>query len=292
MEIKVSFIIVTWNSAEHIKNLLDRLPAEEPCETIVVDNASSDQTAALIETSFPQVKIIKNSRNEGLSRATNQAFDVSRGEYLMLLNPDIIIEKEAIEKMLAVMRERPEIGVLGPKLLNPDGSVQPSCREFPTCGNVLFELSLVPRIFKSLSRWKMGYFDHKSSREVDQPIGSCLLVRRDAFIRAGMMDESFPLFYNDVTLCYNIKQLGYMNYFLSEASAVHLHGASTRKVKPKMIIESHHSLYHYMKTHGKSLFLSQLMGLIIFSSAVARVLFYRVLKLFGYNRKNCIVQLF
>ncbi|MEO0226095.1 MAG: glycosyltransferase family 2 protein [candidate division WOR-3 bacterium] len=278
MGVKLSFIIVTWNSEEFISQLLTGLPQGEDYETIVVDNGSQDQTVKIIEKNFPAVKLIKNTQNQFLSRATNQAFNISKGEYLLLLNPDVIIKREAIETMLDFIDKHSEVGALGPKLFNPDGTLQPSCREFPTLGNILWEFSIIPRIFKSLSRWKMGYFDHNHTREVDQPIGSCLMVRRDAFIKAGMMDESLPLFCNDVSLCYNIKKAGYKIYFLAEAAGLHHHGASVKKVMVKTIIEAHHSLYCYLRRSYNKNFLLYLIGTLIFISAVLRIICYRLSK--------------
>jgi hypothetical protein len=278
--VKVTVISVTWNSAEHIGALLSNLPSDPAYEIIVVDNASQDQTVPVVEKTFPHVKLIKNARNEFLSRATNQAARVAQGEYLLLLNPDIIIGKDAVDRMLQFMQADARIGAVGPQLRYPDGQIQPSCREFPTYGNILWEFTLIPRVFKSLSKWKMGYFDHKGTREVDQPMGSCLMVRKDAFFEVGMMEESFPLFYNDVALCLRITRAGRKNYFLSDAHALHHHGGSTRRVRSRMIIESSRSLYRYFKNRFGTGLILYFTGITIFASMVLRVILAQIAAIF------------
>ncbi len=277
--VKVTVISVTWNSAEHIGALLSNLPSDPAYEIIVVDNASQDQTVPVVEKTFPHVKLIKNARNEFLSRATNQAAGVAQGEYLLLLNPDIIIGKDAVDRMLQFMQADARIGAVGPQLRYPDGRIQSSCREFPTYGNILWEFTLIPRVFRSLSKWKMGYFDHKGTREVDQPMGSCLMVRKDVFFEVGMMEESFPLFCNDVELCHRIRQAGHRIIFLGSAAAIHYHGASVRQVMAKTMLESHRSLYRYLRKHSKRTPALFLVGLIVFVTTVVRFLYYRISEL-------------
>jgi GT2 family glycosyltransferase len=279
--VKTTIIIVTWNSQEHIGALLAGLPPDPSYEIIVVDNASSDQTVRIVEKTFPHVTLIKNPRNEFLSRATNQAARIARGQYLLLLNPDIVIRPESIERMARYLDDNVNVGALGPQLRYPDGRIQHSCREFPTCGNILLEFTLLPRLFKSLSRWKMGYFDHKTSREVDQPMGSCLMVKREVLVKVGMMDEAFPLFCNDVILCQKIRQAGYVNYFLSEVSCTHLHGGSTRQARARMIIESSHSLYRYLKNRYRTGLPLYACGMLIWASMVLRVLACRLGSIFS-----------
>ncbi|HID93426.1 MAG TPA: glycosyltransferase family 2 protein, partial [bacterium (Candidatus Stahlbacteria)] len=213
MVYKLSIVIVTWNSEEYIDRCLSSIGNSE-YEIIVVDNNSKDNTVKIIEEKFPHVKLIKNSYNSGYTHATNQGIKVANAPFILLLNPDTAILGNALDKMLQFMQSRDDIGALGPQLLNPDGSIQPSCREFPTFRNLFPEIIGITRIRKRLSRWKMSYFDHNSLREVDQPMGSALLVRKEVIEKIGLLDEKYFNFMGDVDICHRIKKAGYKIYFL------------------------------------------------------------------------------
>jgi GT2 family glycosyltransferase len=251
----VSVVIVTWNSREFVRNCLDSvLAANSSCNTrvIVVDNASSDDTPRIVRGSYPQVTLIENKQNLGYAKANNQGIEKVRGEYILLLNPDTQLLENSLASMLKFMEENPQIGALGPKLLNPDRTSQPSCREFPTFSTLFWEFSGLSRLFpksRVFGRWRMGYFAFDQKREVDQPMGSCLMVRTEALKEVGTFDEEFPMFFNDVDLCYRIKQGGWKIYFFPDAQVIHCRGASTRKAKRRMIWLSHLAFYRFFNKH-------------------------------------------
>jgi GT2 family glycosyltransferase len=256
-------------------------------EIIVVDNNSFDKTGRIVEQFYPQVNLIQNKKNLGYAKANNQGIEEVRGEYILLLNPDTQVLEDALSLMYEFMEENPKIGALGPKLLNPDKSVQASCREFPTFSTLVWEFSGLSRLFpksKIFGRWKMGYFDFDKPREVDQPMGSCLMLRRKTLDDVGIFDENFGMFFNDVDLCFRIKKRGWKIYFYPEAKVIHHKGASTKKAKAKMIWLSHLAFYEFFKKHKTGLTNRLLLFLflrpLIFSAWV-RILFFRLGKLVG-----------
>ena len=251
----LSIIIVTWNSEKYIRNCLDSIllsAGDLQYEIILVDNDSADQTIRSVEELYPQVNLIPNRKNEGYARANNQGIEESTGEYILLLNPDTEVLENALISMLQFSEENARVGALGPQLLNPDKTIQPSCREFPTYAALIWEFSGLSRIFpqsKIFSRWRMGYFNFDQEREVDQPMGSCLLLRRATLQDVGIFDENFPMFFNDVELCYRIKQAGWKIYYYPGAQVLHHKGASTRQVKRRMIWLSHVAFFRFFKKH-------------------------------------------
>lgn len=249
---KVSAIIVTWNSESDIAACLDSVLSAKsgPLEILVADNASQDGTPGLLRGYGKKIVLVENRENLGFARAVNQGLERARGEYLLLLNPDATLEPGALEEMLSFLDQRPQAGAVGPQLLNPDGTIQPSCREFPRPSHLFWKLFGLSKIFPRhpvFGSWRMGYFDHRSLREVDQPMGACLLVRGRAAHEIGPMDDgNFPMFFNEVDWCLRLKQHGWAIFFNPRARAVHRHGASTARDRGSMIVSSHKSLECYL----------------------------------------------
>jgi len=289
----LSVIIVTWNSQEFIRNCLDSIFLSQgnfSREIIVVDNDSFDETAKIIEQLYPQVNLIQNKKNLGYAKANNQGIEKTRGEYILLLNPDTQVLEDSLSLMCEFMEENPEVGALGPKLLNPDKSVQASCREFPSFSTLIWEFFGLSRLFprsRVFSRWRMGYFNFDKQREVDQPMGSCLLLRRATLEDVGILDENFAMFFNDVDLCFRIKKSGWRIYFYPEAKVIHHKGASTRKAKVRMIWLSHLAFYKFFKKHKAGLANRLLLFLFLIPlvfSAWVRILRFHLGKLTGVAR--------
>jgi GT2 family glycosyltransferase len=253
----ISIVIVTWNSEEFIRNCLDSiylLRDRVRCEIIVVDNASSDETAKIIREFYPEVNLIENKTNSGYAKANNQGIEQARGRYVLLLNPDTQLLDHSLSSMYEFMEGNPRIGALGPKLLNPDRSTQPSCREFPRFSTMIWEFTGLSRVFpksRIFGRWRMGYFAFDQPREVNQPMASCLMLKKETLEQVGFFDDDFSMFFNDVDLCYRIKNAGWEIYFHPDAQVIHHKGGSTRKVKRKMIWLSHLAFYRFFRKHRK-----------------------------------------
>jgi GT2 family glycosyltransferase len=276
----LSIIIITWNSQEFIQNCLDSIFLSQrnfESEVIMVDNGSSDQTTKIIETLYPQVNLIQNKKNLGYAKANNQGIEESQGKYVLLLNPDTQVLENSLALVYEFMEENPQVGALGPKLLNPDKTIQPSVREFPTFSTLIWEFSGLSRLFpksRIFGRWRMGYFAFDQTREVDQPMGSCLMLRRETLEEVGILDENFPMFFNDVDLCNRIKNAEWKIYFYPRAEVIHQKGASTSQVKRRMIWLSHLAFFRFFRKHKTGLINRLLLYLLcipLFLSALARI---------------------
>lgn len=246
---------MNWNTRELLRACLHSLyrhSLTETFEVIVVDNASSDGSAAMVCTEFPQATLIANTENLGYARGNNQAMQQARGEFVLLLNPDTEVFPETLNRAVAFLRAHPESGAIGAKQRFPDGRVQASVRGFPTPANLLFEVSGLARLFphsRKLGGYRMRWFDYNHTAEVDQPMATFLMTRRAVIERVGLMDEDFPLFFNDVDWCYRIKQAGWKIYFVPEVEILHHGGASTRQVRLSAIHESHRALERFYQKH-------------------------------------------
>jgi N-acetylglucosaminyl-diphospho-decaprenol L-rhamnosyltransferase len=212
---------------------------------------------ASLKESYPQVKFIQNATNVGFAKANNQAAQVAQGKTLLFLNPDTIFIDQAIELMFTHLESNPDIGVLGPKVFNSDGSLQYSCRRFPTLMTGLFNR------YSLLSRWLpdnpytvkylMKDFSHDEKLEVDWLSGCCLMVPRAIFEKVRGFDEHYFLFNEDIDLCRVINQNGFKVMYFPRAKIMHHVSTSNRKVPIEIIIKRHHGMrYYYGKHHGKN----------------------------------------
>lgn len=251
---KLSVLIVTWNSAADIETCIDSINFGSEFEVIVVDNASSDATRDKLGA-YHHLKLVANDSNRGYARANNQGIRLATGEYVLLLNPDTRIELGALDVLDRYLDEHPAVGAVAPRLVSPDGTTQFSIRSFPTASSLFWELIGFAYLFPKnpvFGRWKMKYFDYGRTAEVEQPMASCLMIRRAVLELLGGMDEQFPIFYNDVDLSKRMAEAGWKTAYLADARVVHRHGASTRQVRAKMIQESHRSAFRYLRKHDRS----------------------------------------
>ncbi len=247
---KVSILCVTFNSADYLPEFflsLERLPGDA-FEIILVDNHSSDSTVETIRHRGRVSRLIENERNLGWSAANNQGLEAAKGGFVFFANPDIWFEPENLQKLAGFLDEHPEFAAAAPQLLNPDGSVQPSCRRLPTPADMVFQMTglafLFPRTF--FNRWKLPEFDHQSFREVEQPMASAILVRRTVLEKIGGLDERFFIFFGDVDCCRRLKEAGFRIAFWPEAKVFHRRGGSTRKMGPSFYFSSHFGFFRYL----------------------------------------------
>ncbi len=221
----------------------------------MVDNASTDGSVEMVSTKFPGVKLIANTDNAGYAEGNNQALRAGTGDYLLLLNPDVVFKTDVLTPSVEFMQQHPDAAALGCKLLSTDGSVQRSVRSFPDPLPVLFEYLGLARAFPNsrlFGKYRMTFLDYDSTAEVDQPMGSYLLLSRKAVDQVGLIDTDFPIFFNEVDWCFRAtREHKWKIYYNGSISVLHYGGSSTKQVKPKMVSESHQSLIRFYRKHYK-----------------------------------------
>jgi GT2 family glycosyltransferase len=220
-----SAVVVTHNALPWIERCLESVDA---VETIVVDNASTDGTVAFVRERFPRVRVIEQE-NLGLAAGWNAGMAAASGRYFLILNADAWLTEESLERLVAFADTQPRAAIVGPRLLNVDGTLQRSVRGFPTLWRLateyLFLRKLAPRS-RLLNGFYAGGFGHDEVREAEFVMGACMLVRRTAVEEVGPLDESFFLFSEETDWCYRFRQAGWKVLFFPGAECVHVGGAS------------------------------------------------------------------
>lgn len=252
----VSVIIVNWNTRDELRECLRSLhPSLHPdvqAEIIVVDNASWDDSVAMVKREFPEVKLIENRLNEGFGKAHNRAAQVAQGRYLLLLNSDARAHPGALKQLVDYADAHPDVGIIAPKVLNPDGSLQYSCRRFPVYEAGLFRNTLLGRLFpqnRFVRDYLMTDFDHAHTMEVDWVSGCAMLIRRETWHQLGGFDEQFFMYCEDVDLCWRAHEAGWKVVYHPDAIVTHAIGRSTDKAVNAMIRQFHHSHRLFFQKH-------------------------------------------
>ncbi|MBU1026165.1 MAG: glycosyltransferase family 2 protein [Candidatus Margulisbacteria bacterium] len=233
----LSIVIVSWNVSDLLKECLASIYANQESlnlEVFVVDNNSQDNTCSMVKKEFPQVQLIENKENLGFTRANNQAIRKASSKYIFVLNPDTIVQPQALSNIVKFMEEHPDCGALGPKLLNPDGTLQLSCRSFPTLKTQLYTTLFLDNLFpksKLFGKHLMSYWPHNEIKEIDQPMGAAILLRKETLDQVGLFDENIFVFYDEVDLCYRIKKAGFKIMFTPAAQITHYGGQSFKQWK-------------------------------------------------------------
>jgi GT2 family glycosyltransferase len=243
----LSIILVNYNDRIHLAVCLASLEAAAAgleTEVIVVDNNSQDGSAELVLSSFPSVRLIRNEENVGYARANNFGFRQSRGDFILFLNTDTVVPPAALRELLAELESRPEAGAIGPALRDERGRYQVSFGK-----GVSFLLELRQKLLlNSLSRFALRFSSR--TREVGWLSGACLLLRRRAFEAAGLFDEHFFLYFEDIDLCRRIKDEGYRLVFSPAVKVTHVGGAATAARKGQSRLEYRRSQLYYYRKHN------------------------------------------
>jgi hypothetical protein len=246
----VSVIIASHNTRAYLEHALSTVARQY--EVIVVDAASTDGSPALVRERFPDVRLLELNGNPGYGGALNAGLAVASGTLLLLMNGDAWPLPGALDRLLLAAHAEPRAGILGPRLLNPDGTLQPSVRGFPTLWRLateyLFLRWLAPRS-RALNAFYGSGFDHRSRHEAEFLMGAVLLVRRSMLDEIGGFDESFYMFNEEVDLCYRARSAGWSVVFRPEAEFVHVGGASTSQVWPRMYREQLRSHLRFLAKH-------------------------------------------
>ncbi len=219
---------------------------------VVVDNGSTDGTVEMLQNDFAGTVVLANSTNKGFAAANNQAFTVLQSRYVMLLNPDTIIHKDALRLLVRFLDENPAVWAAGPLMLNRDGSHQASGVRFPNNWNILCETLFLDRLFprsRFVGRHKELFADLSIPRSVDYVQGACLLVRSDILNVVGGLDERFFMYFEETDWCYRMKQRGGQIYLFPEARVTHFGGGETGHYDEARLIHYHRSLLRFYRKH-------------------------------------------
>ncbi len=250
----LSVVIVNWNVRDLLRACLRSLEgAGCAVEIIVVDNGSSDGSVEMVRAEFPHVHLIPNAENRGFTVANNQGIEVASGRYVLLLNPDTEVVGDALTTMVEFADANPDVGVVGPQLLNPDGSVQSSRRRFPTLATGFFESTWLqpytPR--RVLTRYYVLDRPDDRMQDVDWVTGAALMARREAIEEVGLLDEGFFMYSEELDWCRRFRAAGWRVVYLPAARIVHHEGKSSEQAIPARHIHFQTSKVRYFrKYHG------------------------------------------
>lgn len=254
---RAAIVTVTYESESCIGALLESVRRHEGSDTevVVVDNASRDGTRELIERGFAWVRVLPQARNLGFAAAVNHGVAATTAEYVMLLNPDGVLTEGVLSDLADFMAGDPSLGAVGPKVLHPDGTLQASCRRFPTMWSGLFNrTSLLTRLLPSNALsgdYLMADFDHASTLDVDWLSGAALMLRREAFERVGGMDQAYFIYFEDVDLCQRLHRAGFRVVYYPHVSVVHEISASSGGLANRTIRERHRGMWRYWTTYRR-----------------------------------------
>ncbi len=253
--VDVTVVIVSWNVAEFLVDCIESIASSSlglPPEVIVVDNASSDDTLQVIRQRFPWVRLIANRENVGFARANNQGFALARGRFVLILNPDTVLSKRALSTMVRVLKERPEVGMVGPRLVLPDGKIQPTCaRRFTTLGQALFceamRLHKLPMVGPWFFSRYYSPYSYRLTQEVEAISGAAMLVRRDVLGTLGGFAESFAHCGEDVDLCFRLREAGHSIVYAADCVVYHLAEKSSQQAPVRAAVDSALSVQEYFR---------------------------------------------
>lgn len=249
---QLSIVILTWNSRGLLEGCLAALPAATAplgIEIIVVDNGSRDDTPDLL-AARPDLVVVQNPRNRGVAAGRNQGLRLARGEFVALLDVDTVAEPGSLATLVGHLRAAPDIGLVGPKLVGPDGELQYSCRRFPTVLDKLIR-RLPERIGRAVTDdVELRWWDHASVRDVDYVIGACQVMRRSALGEIGLLDERIFYGPEDVDFCLRMHRAGWAVAYVPHAVVAHLERRVTRKLLSTLTLRHVQGLGYYFWKHG------------------------------------------
>jgi GT2 family glycosyltransferase len=249
---KLSVVIICWNDLRVIRDCLRSIyegTHATDFEVIVSDNGSVDHSIEFIRKHYPQVRVVENQQNLGFARGNNAGICATRGEYVLILNPDTIIHDGSLDKLVAFADRHPEAGAFGCRVLNPDGTYQVSARLFPTvCRYWVAALGLA-KLSSLFTYEEYRHWRGETERSIDWQSGCCVMFREDLLKSLGGFDEQFFYHFEEVDLCRRVRSAGRPILFTPEAVITHLGGQSVSRFPVRFEIEKHRSRYRYFYKH-------------------------------------------
>jgi len=257
--VDVSIIVVAWNVRQLLYDCLKSVYDETEdidFEVIYVDNASNDGSVEMVTKEFPEVRVIKNTENEGFIKANNQGIKIAKGRYVLLLNSDTVVLDNAIAKTVEFADANPEAAVVGCRVLNPDKTLQRNCFMFHSVLNFFLAATYLYKVFpksKFFGREEMTWWDFNDVREVEVIKGCYALVRKEAIEEIGLMDDTYFVYGDDIDWCYRFKKGNWRIMFTPDAEIVHYGGQTTKKMTRKFLLQLLGSKLIFMKLQRSKL---------------------------------------
>lgn len=252
----LSVVIVNYNVTYFLEQCLNAVLAASKTlkvQVFVVDNNSVDGSVEMVQTKFPNINLIANKDNVGFSRANNQALAISDARYLLLLNPDTVVEEDTFSKVVSFMDEHPDAGGLGVRMVDGKGRFLPeSKRGLPTPMVAFYKIFGLSKIFpksKRFGRYNLGFLSEFDINEVDVLSGAFMLMRKETLEKVGLLDETFFMYGEDIDLSYRIQQGGYKNYYFPETKIIHYKGESTKKSSVNYVFIFYKAMVIFAKKH-------------------------------------------
>jgi len=253
---KLSVIIVNYNVKYFIEQCLHsviKAIKDIDAEVFVVDNNSVDGSCSMIKDKFPKVTLVENKRNEGFAKANNIAIKESKGQYILLLNPDTVVQEDTFIKCISFMEEHPDAGALGVKMINGKGNFLPeSKRALPTPSVAFYKISGLSFLFprsRIFGRYHLGNLDKEQNHEVEILSGAFMFIRRETIDKTGLLDENFFMYGEDIDLSYRIINAGYKNYYFAGTTIIHYKGESTKKGSLNYVIVFYDAMLRFAQKH-------------------------------------------
>jgi GT2 family glycosyltransferase len=287
----LSLVILSWNARDELLACVRSIEAASvgiDVEIIVVDNASSDDSPDAVEREFPNVKVIRNSKNLGFAAGNNVGIRQSAGRYVAIVNSDTMILDDGLRKIAAFMDAHPRTGIAGPRIVNEDRSLRVSCWQYPSVRNSLCLMlgcaTLFPRS-RFFSTAEMAYWDHDEVRNVEAITGAFMVARREALDEVGLLDEDFFFYAEDKDWCRRFSRAGWDVTFCPDVEVVHIGAASSSKDPIRFSIMHHKSNAHYWRKHhgriGRFYY-----SCVVFGSHTARLILHLARYPFAGSRRS------
>ena len=285
----LSIIIVNYNVKHFLHQCLKSIETATKhiqTEIFVVDNNSVDNSVDMLNNDFPYINLIVNNENVGFAKANNQAIKRAQGEYILLLNPDTIIQENTLHETINFFEEHPEAGGLGVKMIDGNGNFLPeSKRSLPNPSIAFYKIFGLSRLFpksKKFGQYHLNYMDENEICEIDVISGAFFMTRKVVINKIGMLDESFFMYGEDIDLSYRIQKSGYKNFYFPKTSIIHYKGESTKKTSVNYIFMFYNAMIifvkkHYVQTKAKPLIL--IINIAIFLRAFISIVKQLVIKL-------------
>jgi GT2 family glycosyltransferase len=280
-------MIVSWNTRQDLLRCLASIWANPPdCsfEVLVFDNASKDGTAEAVAAEYPQVRLQSSPENLGFARANNRAASLAQGQFWLLLNPDTIVHPGALDALVNYLTGQPQVAGVGPRLVNPDGSLQPSIERLPSLFREWWRLSHLDRLYP-VSQYAQAVLTSQAPQQVEVLNGACLLLRAEVVRPLGLFDEDYFVYSEEIDLCDRLGEAGWALHWLPEAVVTHAVGRSTSQVADHMFLELYRNKIKFFRKR-RSAMAGAVYKFILLQASLARLGLGQVARALPFSRRR------